>query len=33
MQKTTSRVFLLDKEAESARRYCKDMVIFSNKEW
>jgi len=28
MQETTGRVFLLDKEAESARRYCKDMVIF-----
>jgi len=32
MQETTGRGFLLDKEAESARRYCKDMVIFSKKE-
>ena len=28
MQKTTGRWFLLDMEAASARRYCKNMVIF-----
>jgi len=28
MQETTGRGYLLDKEAESTRRYCKDMVIF-----
>jgi len=33
MQETSGQGFLLDKEAESARRYCKDMVIFSKKEW
>ena len=31
MQKTTGRGFLLDKEAASARRYCKNMVIFRGK--